>query len=260
MDAKLKVLTGATGSLGSIMPADFKALKTRLEGSVEAMTQELQSLKSPISSFVHLAGLVQVAECQRCPAKAWSLNVDGTTKWFEAAAAVGVGRFVFASTCHVHGRVPEGSRITASTPLNPITVYASTKLAAERRLMDLARKKPSTRLVIVRLFSVLSPTPRPGSLLDGLAKRALGRDYSPIPGLDHVRDFLEASEVVSRIVKLTETPDPPSIVLVCSGKPTRIREIAKEVFIRMGIETSMLEGGSGHPGDVPWIVGIPTAF
>jgi nucleoside-diphosphate-sugar epimerase len=67
-----------------------------------------------------------------------AVNRGAVVRLAELAAAAGVKRFVFASSCSVYGFAPGEAR-RESDPLNPQTAYARSKIEAERALaaMDL---------------------------------------------------------------------------------------------------------------------------
>ncbi len=250
------VLTGSTGNIGRYL-SGFNPLKTRLEDSIANMKAELQSI-GEIQSFLHLAAMGLASDCEKNPEKARELNVEGARKWFTAAAQSGVRRFVFASTSHVYGQPKEQKPVSINAPTQPLNVYGRTKLEAENVLRELAREFPRTELVIVRFFSVLSPSMRPGYLLTGLHQRAQRRDFSPIPGLSYVRDFIEVEDVARTLTEIVNRPQIPPLINICSGRPTRVREIAEKVFAEYGLSIDQIEEAPGKPGDVTWIVGEPT--
>ena len=84
-----------------------------------------------------------------------AVNLEGTRRLLEAAAAGRVERFVYCSTIGIYGhRVPGVTREDA--PLAPGNVYERTKVAAERMVRELA---PSSGLpyVILRPADVYGP-------------------------------------------------------------------------------------------------------
>ena len=71
------------------------------------------------------------------PAATYSVNLDGTLQLARVARAVGVQRFVFASSCSLYGAA--GSKAVAEdAPMHPVTPYGKTKALAEEKLSSLA--------------------------------------------------------------------------------------------------------------------------
>jgi nucleoside-diphosphate-sugar epimerase len=86
-----------------------------------------------------------------------SCNLTATQRLLETSRRVGLNRFVHISTSSVYGRFACGDE---TLPLNPISPYGVTKLAAE----NLARAyadEGDLPLVVVRYFSVYGPRQRP---------------------------------------------------------------------------------------------------
>ena len=67
---------------------------------------------------------------------AWRYNVEATKLVFEQAAGLGSKRFVFASTYSNYGLSTDGKPVTEELPLNPQSLYAETKIAAEEFLLS----------------------------------------------------------------------------------------------------------------------------
>jgi nucleoside-diphosphate-sugar epimerase len=79
---------------------------------------------------VWLAALVGDGSCALDPHLAQRINVD-SVRWL---ASVYGGRIVFMSTCSVYGA--QDGELTEESRVNPLSVYATTKLDAERLLED----------------------------------------------------------------------------------------------------------------------------
>ena len=90
-----------------------------------------------IEAVVHLAAIVGDPACAREPDLARAVNLDATLELIADARRAGVSRFVFASTCSNYGRMadPDGY-VTEESPLTPVSLYAQTKVAVERALLD----------------------------------------------------------------------------------------------------------------------------
>jgi nucleoside-diphosphate-sugar epimerase len=107
---------------------------------------------------VHLAAIVGDPACARQPELAREVNQEATLALLDDAEAAGVERFVFASTCSNYGRIDADSVATEEFPLNPVSLYAETKVSAE--LGVLARKTESFATTCLRLATVFGVSPR----------------------------------------------------------------------------------------------------
>ena len=250
--------TGTTGSIGSFLPNSVSALKTRLEDPLELRIQELQALPTTPDGLIHLAAMTSLPECAKDPELARERNVMGALKWYQAAKEIGIPRFVFVSTSHVYAPSRIGEKVTTHHPLKPKSFYGELKLEAEELLKKESLMSSSCELLVARVFSVLSPIMRPGFLLTGLHNRAIAKDYSPIPGLDNVRDFLAADEVADKLMAYIKMSTPPPIANICSGKETTVRQIAEEVFKEHHLDPNKLVMDRSVSGGDPYIVGDPT--
>jgi nucleoside-diphosphate-sugar epimerase len=157
---------------------------------------------------VHLAAIVGFPACQAVGRQAaWKYNVDATKMVFEQAAGLGAERFVFASTYSNYGLSADGKPVTEESPLNPQSLYAETKIAAEEYL--LAQKDSSSAPIIFRLATLYGISPRTRFdliinqfVLDAYSNRELiiyQRGYS--------RSFLHVQDVVRGISMGIEAPE-----------------------------------------------------
>ncbi len=152
----MKVLvTGATGAVG---PQIVKALLTdgyfvrtfsidkpqlkEWSGDVEVITGDItdfaavQTAMQDVDAVIHLAALLHIVNpTPSMQRKYESINVGGTDAVVRAAIQERVKRIVLFSTITVYG-VSNRGIITESTPPNPDTFYAQTKLAAENIVME----------------------------------------------------------------------------------------------------------------------------
>ena len=98
--------------------------------------------------LVHLAAVVGYPACAADPQRARTTNVDGTRNVVQAAEG---RRILFASTGSTYGKV-EGV-CTEETPIDPLTLYGSTKWEGERRVTEHGG-------VALRLATVFGVSPR----------------------------------------------------------------------------------------------------
>lgn len=91
-----------------------------------------------VDAVVHLAAIVGDMPCQAAPESTYQINYQGTELLATRARELGVKRFVFASTCSNYGIVNPGDIADEDYPLNPVSLYAETKIDAERLVLSLA--------------------------------------------------------------------------------------------------------------------------
>ena len=111
------------------------------------------------TSIVHLAAIVGDPACAADPAKARAVNLDATRALVGEAAAAGVRRFVFASTCSNYGRMADPEvPVDEEAPLAPVSLYAEQKVEIEKML--LADGSGATVPTCLRFATVYGAAPR----------------------------------------------------------------------------------------------------
>ncbi|MBV6450530.1 MAG: UDP-glucose 4-epimerase [Anaerolineales bacterium] len=160
-----------------------------------AVKEALKSDWDKPDAVIHLAAIVGFPACQAVGKQvAWKYNVESTKLVYGQAADLGVERFVFASTYSNYGLSPDGKPVTEESPLNPQSLYAETKIAAEEFL--LAQKDSPTVPLLFRFATLYGLSPRTRFdlivnqfVLEAFTKRVLiiyQRGYSR--SFVHIRD------------------------------------------------------------------------
>ena len=158
-------------------------------------------------AIIHLAGIVGFPACQSVGRQvAWHYNVEGTKLVFGQASDLGVKRLLFSSTYSNYGISLDGRAVTEDSPLNPQSLYAETKIAAEEYLLSQA--EANTAPLVLRLATLYGISPRTRFdlivnqfVLDAYTKRQLliyQRGYS--------RSFVHVRDVVRGLLLALEAP------------------------------------------------------
>lgn len=159
-------------------------------------------------AIVHLAAIVGFPACQAVgPQVAWRYNVDATKMVFEQAADLGVGRFVFASTYSNYGMSSDGRPVTEDSPLNPQSLYAETKIAAEQYL--LGQKDAPTAPLSFRFATLygISPRTRFDLIVNQFVLEAFTRRELIIYQRGYSRSFVHVLDTVRGIIMGLEAPE-----------------------------------------------------
>lgn len=137
-------------------------------GSLSVVRGDIQDLPGLISTvrehnigrILHLAAFLG-EEVQRRPYSGVRLNLMGTVNVLEAARLEGITRVVFPSSGTVYlGSLGEGGpkKIDETISLNPLSVYAATKVGAEFLGRTYARRF-GFEFVTVRFAALYGPSP-----------------------------------------------------------------------------------------------------
>jgi nucleoside-diphosphate-sugar epimerase len=160
-------------------------------------------------AVVHLAALSNDPIGDLNEQWTYDINLDGTLHLARMAKEAGVGRFVFASSCSMYGASNSDELLDESSPFNPLTAYAESKVRAEEGLAQLADDVFAP--VSMRNATVygVSPRLRLDIVLNNLAGWAhttgairLLSDGSSWRPLLHVRDLSKVA-----VVMLETPPD-----------------------------------------------------
>lgn len=120
----------------------------------------LEEAMDGVDVVIHLAAIVGVAACKKSPELADSVNRVGTGEVMQRAYEHGVNGFILASTCSNYGASPDVPAKEES-PLNPLSAYAESKIAAEAAVLLFAqRTEPSFCPIVLRFATVFGTSPR----------------------------------------------------------------------------------------------------
>jgi nucleoside-diphosphate-sugar epimerase len=111
-----------------------------------------------MDAVVHLAAIVGDPACSRQPEFARAVNLDSSLALIEDSQNAGVSRFVFASTCSNYGKMKDVAYVDETSELSPVSLYAETKVAVERALLQSAGRNGwcPTPLRFATIFGVSS--------------------------------------------------------------------------------------------------------
>lgn len=152
-----------------------------------------------IDAVAHLGAIVGDPACEIDKDISFDINTMATRMIAEAAKGFGVRHFVFASTCSVYGA--SDVLITEKSMLNPVSMYAKTKIASEKVLLFLS--DTNFRPIIMRFATIygISYRPRFDLVINTLAAKAYFEKKISIFGGDQWRPFLHVDDVSEAIVK-----------------------------------------------------------
>jgi nucleoside-diphosphate-sugar epimerase len=135
---------------------------------------------------------------------AWTedINYRASVRLAQLARAAGVPRFLFSSSCIMYG-MSEAAVVSEDAPLDPKTDYARSKVAAERKIADIADDDFSPTFLRNGTVYGLSPRMRFDTVLNDLVGSAIARgkvvlngDGSPWRPVVHVEDVARAFHAV----------------------------------------------------------------
>ncbi len=102
--------------------------------------KDLEQALNGVDAVIHLAAIVGDLPCQAAPKSAYQINFQGTRILADMAKKRKIKRFIYASTCSIYGVSDTSSPIEETNALNPISLYAESKIDSEKYLLSLKDK------------------------------------------------------------------------------------------------------------------------
>lgn len=221
------LVTGGAGYIGSILTRllladgyDVRVLDAffygadSLEGLASASRLEIMvgdtrdsnvvgDAMRGVDQVVHLAEIVGDPACALDPPTTVAINYEATRGIAEQARDYGVRRLVYPSSCSVYGATEEV--VDEDSVLNPVSLYAQTKVRAEATVSGL---KPHVETVILRLATVygISPRPRFDLVVNQFAAQGLVDGEIAVHGGDQWRPFVHVVDVAHFMKACLEAP------------------------------------------------------
>lgn len=157
--------------------------------------------------IVNLAAMVGDAVCDLDLKATKEVNADSNKYLYKFADEFGVERFICASTCSVYGFSDD--LLNEESFLNPVSLYAQTKLTSELLLMSLSHKV-RTSLTVLRFATLFgwSYRPRFDLVVNTMTSNAVARGEVTVFGGNQWRPHLHVRDAADAIIAVLEAPAP----------------------------------------------------
>jgi len=157
-----------------------------------------------VNTIIHLGAIVGDPACSLDENLTIEVNLVATRTIAEIAKGFGVRRFIFASTCSVYGA---GDHIlTEQSALNPVSLYAKTKIACEQVLLKAADSMFSP--IILRFSTIFgfSGRTRFDLVVNLLTAKAKLENEITIYGGGFWRPLLHVDDAASSVMSALSAP------------------------------------------------------
>lgn len=183
-------------------------------------------------------------------------NIDcliGSLNLAKGATQAGVKRFVGVGTCFEYD-LSDGF-VSINTPLNPMSLYADTKVALYLSLLHWLSAS-SIDFVWCRLFYLYGEGEHPQRLVPYLRTMLQKGEPVDLTSGEQIRDFLDVRDAGKMIVDviLSEIVGP---INICSGVPVTVRQFAEKIANEYKTSSLLRFGNKAKSTfDPPCVVGI----
>jgi nucleoside-diphosphate-sugar epimerase len=219
---KRVLITGSNGYIGSVMAPLLAQAGHRVVGldtgyfdsctlvpdemRLPALRKDIRDLTAAdlqgFDAVIHLAALSNDPIGNLDAEWTRQINFQGTLRVAECAKAAGVERFLFSSSCIMYG-MSEASVVDETSPLDPRTEYARSKVLAEGALSKLAGDGFAPTFLRNGTIYGLSPRMRFDTVLNDLVGTAVATgkvvvhsDGQPWRPVVHVEDVSRAFKTI----------------------------------------------------------------
>jgi nucleoside-diphosphate-sugar epimerase len=157
-----------------------------------------------VDAVIHIGAIVGDPACALDENFTIEVNLTATRMIAEVAKARGVQRFIFASTCSVYGASDE--ILDERSALNPVSLYARSKIASEKVLSNLQSDKFATTILRFGTVYGLSGRTRFDLVVNLLTAKAIVDGKITVFGADQWRPFVHVDDTAASIVAVLEAP------------------------------------------------------
>jgi nucleoside-diphosphate-sugar epimerase len=171
-------------------------------------TTTVRNAVSGRDAVVHLAAVVGDPACSRQPDLARSTNLEASTTLIEESERAGVERFIFASTCSNYGKMMDANQyVDEESELSPVSLYAETKVAVERALLQRSRNSGwcATPLRFSTIYGV-SPRMRFDLTVNEFTMEMLTKKRLKVFGEQFWRPYIHVVDAARAIQLVLDSP------------------------------------------------------
>jgi UDP-glucose 4-epimerase len=221
-----------------------------VKGSITNLSL-LQKLFKDVDYVFHLAAMASVPRSLEVPQLTHDVNVTGTLNVLIAARDNKLKKVVYASSCAIYGDAPGLSK-KEDMPINPLSPYAASKLAAEE-YCKIFQKVYGLPSVSLRFFNIYGQRQNPDSeyaaaIPKFIRIKSQGKTIEIYGDGKATRDYIYVKDAVRAFILAAES-DASGIYNIGSGKSTTVNELA-ELISKLTGNNSPPVHVAPRPGDI----------
>ena len=173
-----------------------------IKGDIRDLRIVLESMEG-VDAVIHLAGIVGDPASQIDPVESTEVNYLSTKLVVDAAKYFKIKQFIFASSCSVYGS-SNNHVLNESSKLNPVSLYAETKLKSEKVLLDTSGKDLSPTIFRAGTLFGYSNRMRFDLVVNLFVGQAISKHKITVEGGDQWRPFIHVSDAADAYVLALE--------------------------------------------------------
>ena len=185
--------------------ANLKRIKDDIilhECDLNDLSATIRTIEAAKPDYIfHLAAHANVHVCFSNPIAVLQNNINNTINLFEAIRIVGLDPIIqFCGTSEVYGQVDkENTPITEQHPLQPVNIYAVSKLTQEK-IASSYYHSYGMKTILTRMFAYINP--RRGDIFSSAFARKIveiergGRDVLTHGNLESVRTLIDVRDAM----------------------------------------------------------------
>lgn len=183
-----------------------------------------------VDRVIALAALVGDPACALDEDRTMAVNYESTLLLMDACRTQGVHRLVFASSCSTYGANGEGF-INEDSPLNPVSLYAHTRILSEEALLADGK---DIEPIILRLATVCGASRRMrfDLMVNTMTANAIRHGRIRVTGASQWRPHIHVQDVAQAFVDAMKAPSERANRIYNAGgneHNLRIGEVAERV-------------------------------
>ncbi|MDO8265159.1 MAG: NAD-dependent epimerase/dehydratase family protein [Candidatus Parcubacteria bacterium] len=160
-----------------------------------------------MDAVIHLAAIVGDPACAADSKETLEINYFATKNIIETCKYFQINRLIFASTCSVYGQNPSpDEKLTENSPLNPVSLYAETKIRCERAILGAMDENFSPIILRMATLYGYSSNMRFDLAVNFLTARAMFDKKMTIFGGEQWRPWLHLKDAAQVYITCLKKP------------------------------------------------------
>jgi nucleoside-diphosphate-sugar epimerase len=183
------------------------------EGNFELIEGDMRNISTLVKALygvdavVNLAAIVGDPACKNNPETAIETNYLANKALAEACKYHQINRFIYASTCSVYGSMDGNKHLDEDSPLNPVSLYARSKIQSEGGILALEDENFSPTILRMGTLYGLSPRMRFDLVVNAMTKSAILENKIFVHGGGKQwRPFLNVEDAAEAFLKCLKAP------------------------------------------------------